>query len=84
MKASPKAGKNCLFTYGVSFGRNDEHIIKKISQGKVGHLFVSLYGDPGSISNKKIIASAEKLKRKRRASDLEVTYYEAESAKVWG
>ncbi len=84
MKVTPRNGKNCLFTYGVSFGENDEHVLKKIPQGKIGHLFISIFGDPTTTANKQIIAFAERLKRKRRTNDLEVTYYDAGSAKVWG
>lgn len=75
--------KTCLFTYGVSFSLNDSHITRKIANGKCRHLFVSLFGDPKSAANKKIIAAVEEL-RSRRATPLKVAYYDAESAKVWG
>lgn len=84
MKTGTKNSQNCLFTYGVSFSENDEHILTKIAKGKVAHLYVSIYGDPSIDSNKKIIASAEKLKRKRKYNDLEISYYDAATAKVWG
>lgn len=83
-KVGFKTAKNCLFTYGVSFSENDSHILKKIAQGKVAHLFISIYGNPDTTGNKQIIASAEKLKYKRGNNDLTITYYDAESAKVWG
>jgi len=47
-------------------------------------LFVSIYGKADSKINKNIIESVEKLKRKRRTADLNITYYNAESANVWG
>jgi len=75
---------DCLFTYGVSFSDNDNHIFKKIYKGHIRKLFVGLYGDPDSEANKVIISKIEYLKSKRKASDLEVEYYDAESAKVWG
>ncbi|HMG15404.1 MAG TPA: DUF4917 family protein [Saprospiraceae bacterium] len=84
MKIGAKGQKNCLFTYGVSFSENDDHILCKISKGKIGHLFVSIYGDLSSILNKQIIALVERLKRKRDSGNLEVSYYQAETAKVWG
>lgn len=84
MKVGAKGSKNCLFTFGVSFGENDNHIISKISKGKVAHLFVSIYGNPESVNNNSIIQSAEKLKRQRANGDLEITYYDAASAQVWG
>lgn len=82
-----KTGKNptaCLFTYGVSFSVNDEHIIKKITAGNINHLFVGIYGNSDSEANKKIIQAAESIKRKRRNQGFEVSYYDAESAEVWG
>lgn len=84
MKYGAKSSKSCLFTYGVSFSENDEHILSKISKGKVAHLFVSLYGDPASKTNNAIIASLERLKRKRSSGDLEISFYDAASANVWG
>jgi len=84
MHYGTRNSKSCLFTYGVSFSENDAHILNKISKGKVAQLFVSLYGDQSLEANKQIIASAENLKRKRANEDLEISYYDAESAKVWG
>lgn len=79
-----KKDKSCLFTFGVSFGENDNHILSKIPKGKVAHLFVSIYGDPASKVNKQIIELAEILKRKRVSGDLTISYYDAQSARVWG
>lgn len=84
MKVGSRTSKNCLFTYGISFGENDSHILKKIAEGKVAHLFVSIYGNPNSKANRFIIASAEKLKNRRIENTLQISYYDAESAKVWG
>jgi len=84
MKTGGKTSTACLFTYGLSFSANDEHIIKKISNGKINHIFVSIYGNPDSTDNKKIIESVESIKRKRRSQDLLISYYDAESAEVWG
>lgn len=84
MKTGDKKSTACLFTYGVSFSANDEHIIKKIIAGKVNHMFVSIYGNPDWEANKKIIQATESIKRKRRNQNFEVSYYNAESAAVWG
>lgn len=73
----------CLFTYGVSFSINDAHIIKKITKGRVNHLFVSLYGSPDSDDNKKIIKSTQEIKVNRYSKDLSISYFDAASAKVW-
>ncbi|RYE59449.1 MAG: DUF4917 family protein [Sphingobacteriales bacterium] len=84
MRYGQKNSKSCLFTYGVSFSANDEHILAKIPKGKVAHLFVSIYGDPNTAENKRIIAAAEKLKTKRADGELQIDYYDAASAEVWG
>jgi len=84
MKTSSRKTTVCLFTYGVSFSDNDAHITKKISDGNINHLFVGIYGDINSDSNKIIANSIDKLKRKRKFNTLEVTYYDAASANVWG
>lgn len=84
MKSVTKKTKVCLFTYGVSFSENDSHILKKISDGNVNHIFVGIYGDKDTNSNKTIIESVEKLARKRRTGKLEITYYDAATANVWG
>ncbi len=84
MAAGTKASKSCLFTFGVSFGDNDAHILHKIPKGKVAHLFVSIYGDPSTPANKQIIEAAETLKRQRAFNNLQISYYDAQSASVWG
>lgn len=84
MKTGDKKSTACLFTYGVSFSENDAHIIKKISSGKFNHLFVSIYGNPELDNNKRIINAAEAIMRKRRNQSFKISYYDAESAEVWG
>lgn len=78
-----KPGNTCLFTYGVSFSQNDEHIFNKITHGRIKQLYVSLYGDINSKQNKQIIAQAEALKSHRSKFPLEISYYDAETAAVW-
>lgn len=74
---------DCLFTFGFSFSDNDEHIFKKIAEGRILHLFV---GIRGSITDNSIlIENTQKLKRFRHPkSPLEISYYDADSANVWG
>jgi hypothetical protein len=76
-------GNTCLFTYGFSFSDNDKHIYDKIATGRIKHLFVSLYGDPESEFNQQIIEKVNKIKGLRTINQLEVTFYDAESASVW-
>jgi hypothetical protein len=77
-----------MFVFGHSLAANDEHILRKIAQGNVGQLFVSLHGDPDSDGNNDIRKQAAKLVAKRqarsRAKSLELSFFQAESAAVWG
>ncbi|WP_340105413.1 DUF4917 family protein [Rhodohalobacter sp. 8-1] len=74
-----------FFTYGYSFSDNDEHISKKIGEGKCKRIFVGVFGDIDSKENQLIIEKLEALKGYRsNRYPLEVEFYEVESAKVWG
>jgi len=80
-----KAPSTCLFTYGVSFSENDEHIINEIGEGTIQHLFVGIYGDLNSEANKNIQKKLDKLKEMRsKKFPLTVSYFSVESANVWG
>jgi len=80
-----KAPNTCLFTYGISFADNDEHILQNIAYGTIKHLFVGLYGEPDSERNQEIIKTVKKLKNLRTNKfPLVVSFYDAESANVWG
>lgn len=73
-----------LFVYGHSLAENDDHILKCIARGKTTHLFVSLYGDPASATNKGIIRKATALAKERHPKrPLEVAFYDAASTPVW-
>lgn len=73
-----------LFVYGHSLAENDEHYLKRIERGKLSHLYVGIYGDPDSPANKSIIARAKRMNVQRRRSVLNVQFFDASSAKVWG
>ena len=74
-----------LFVYGHSLAPNDEHVLRKIERGRVQRLFVSLYGDPTSEDNRRIILRASGMSERRRGrTALEVFFYDAASARVWG
>ncbi|UFN51588.1 DUF4917 family protein (plasmid) [Roseomonas sp. OT10] len=74
-----------LFIYGHSLAPNDEHVLRKIERGKVKRLFVSLYGDPSSPDNVRIIRRAMEMSERRGGrKPLEVQFYDAASAQVWG
>lgn len=80
--------KGNLFVYGHSFAENDEHILKLVEQGKIEKLFVSVYGDIQSQSNKYLVKRAKIMENKHnskiKAKKLEVFFYDATSANVWG
>lgn len=77
-----------IFTYGVSFSENDEHILRTIEMGKVRSIFVGLYGDENSESNQRIRSRVDQIVLLRRDSprrnDLAVSYFDCASAAVWG
>jgi hypothetical protein len=75
-----------LFVYGHSFAQNDAHVLNMIGNGKIAHLFVSLYGDPSSKANQKIRANVDQIVglRPQAFPALKVDYFDAASAKVWG
>lgn len=75
----------CLFTYGLSFAPNDEHILRLMEKGKFQKLFVSLYGDPSSVDNLKSIRRVEEMpSRRSQRHPLDIHFYDASSAHVWG
>lgn len=77
-----------LVIFGHSLADNDDHILRFIARGKIPTLLVSVYGDPGSDYNKSIELKANKLiayrQRTRSKSPLDVYYYDAATAHVWG
>ena len=75
---------NDLFVFGFAFGESDDHILQLMSDNKVKQMFVSLYGDPESDANKRIIQRAESIKARRNKYKLDVKYFKAETAQVWG
>lgn len=73
-----------LFIYGHSLDENDDHFLKRIEKGKLSQLYVGIYGDPDSGSNKAIINRANRMAIPRKRASLIVTFFDAASANVWG
>jgi hypothetical protein len=74
-----------LFIYGHSLAENDEHYLKRIEKGKISQLYIGLFGDPNSDSNKTIIRRANQMtNNRRRSAPLTVSYFDTSTAKVWG
>lgn len=78
---------SALFIFGHSLADNDDHILSRIGRGRIGQVFISLYGNPSSETNKLIFKKAEQIRelrsRVRPRSLLSIRLYDAESANVW-
>ena len=74
-----------LFTYGLSFAKNDEHLLRLMDAGKFLQLFVSIYGNPSTPDNARIIRRViEMTTRRSKKRPLEINFYDAGSAHAWG
>lgn len=74
-----------LFIYGHSLGESDKHIFSAIIKGKIANLYISIYGDPESTENKNLIETAHNFSQMRRNENpLNIFFYDASSANVWG
>ena len=71
---------DALFIFGHSLSDNDQHIMNKITQGKISHIYVGIYGKPSN--NRQIRDSITKMSADRVS--LHVRYFDAASAQVWG
>jgi hypothetical protein len=74
--------KSTLFIHGHSLAENDEHILHLIDIGKMNPIFISLYGDSSSPTNKRVIWRAQMIAN-RRKSRPQIHFYNAESARIW-
>ncbi|GAB3815638.1 DUF4917 family protein [Pontibacter rugosus] len=80
-----------LFIYGHSLDDNDDHILNLLTHNRISTLFISIYGNPESENNKRIIQKAEFIQEQRELMKRHKThlphlttyYYDAESAHVW-
>lgn len=84
-----RAGRNAIFVYGHSLAENDDHVFRCIASGAVGEMYVSLFGDPSSKGNQDVIARAGEVVARRKELrgervPLNVRFYDAQSAQVWG
>jgi Domain of unknown function (DUF4917) len=85
LSANTPVKTHCFFIFGHSLADNDDHILKHFAKGKFPKLYVGIFGDVNSDANQAIIRKAERLKTQRdERNPLEVVFYDAASAKVWG
>jgi hypothetical protein len=80
---------NAIVAFGHSLAANDRHVLRCIAKGGCSDLAVSLFGDPASKANKIAIRNALALQDERgpakgRRPALQLTFYDASSAQVWG
>lgn len=75
--------------YGHSLDANDDHVLEAIVRSKVARIAVSIYGNPATDANRRVIASAHDLAARRAArwggsaAPLLVGFYDAASASMW-
>jgi hypothetical protein len=73
-----------IFVIGHSLAANDDHILRRIKKGKIGRLYVSLFGDPDSSTNMAIRARAQALADGRLAKDaMTVRFIRSDTIHVW-
>jgi len=78
-------GKHCWFIFGHSLAANDDHILTRIGRGRFKKLYVGLYGDPQETWNAEIVSRSRWLAGLRHDKwPLDVAFYQAETAQVWG
>lgn len=75
-----------LFVHGHSLAANDDHVLNVIGKGRTRRLLVGIHGSLVSDSNQAIVRKALLLAESRRSRkyQLEVVFYQSESAHVWG
>lgn len=83
------AGTNAVVIYGHSLADNDDHVLRCIAKGNCPLLAISIYGDAKLDANQLIFRKAESLRQLRgpakgKKNALEIFYFDATSAKVWG
>jgi hypothetical protein len=75
----------CFFVFGHSFAQNDDHILSRIGRGRCPGAYIALYGDPDSDVNRQIKQRAQQIAGMRLARyPLQLTFFDAASAHVWG
>lgn len=73
-----------LFIIGHSLAENDDHVLKRIKNGKIRRVFISLFGDPASPSNLAIRAKADQIASQRAdRNPMTIEYIDAASLHIW-
>lgn len=84
---SLSAIEGSIFIHGHSLASNDEHVISRIEHSKVDTVYVSVYGDISSESNRHLLERSRKMPDNRMThrpnKPLEVRYYQSETTPIW-
>jgi hypothetical protein len=75
-----------VIIYGHSLADNDRHVLEQLVHGRVPAVFVSVYGDPSTEANQKVIERAMRMREQRSlagGSPLHVDFFDATTAPVW-
>lgn len=85
MERSFLAISGVLFVFGMSFGESDSHVMRWIGRNGVSELWVSVFGNPATSDNQRMMRQVEALPKLRSGrKKLTVQFYDATSARVWG
>ncbi len=76
---------DALFIFGHSLKNKDKHILNCIAEGKIPRIYVDLHGKATLKRNVDKITFAMRLKARRlNGYPLEVKFFDAKTAKIWG
>ena len=85
LTANAQTVEHCFFIFGHSLAENDDHILRRLGRGRFKKLYVGIFGDPNSDTNREIIRRAEALAAERHDRwPLEIAFFDSASANVWG
>jgi Domain of unknown function (DUF4917) len=74
-----------LFVFGHAMHDNDEHWYRLIEKGNISQLFVGLFGEPSSDSNRALSAKALRLQTTRPPrKPVRVMFFDSATANAWG
>jgi len=66
-----------LFIHGHSMSENDKHVFDQINKSNVDKVFISIFGDENSQTNRDTMANA------RRFIDADIEFYDAATTPIW-
>ncbi len=85
LTANAQIGTHCFFIFGHSLANNDGHILRRLGRGRFKRLYVGIFGDPNTETNRGIVSRAEALAAERNDRwPLEVSFFDSSTANVWG